>query len=438
MNIVLVGLNHRTASVDLREQMILSGCSLRMALDEIQLLRDSVSPAGVSESVILSTCNRLEVYGVGEDADAVSDALRGFLSRLQNIPRSTLEPHLYTLVDEAAVNHLLRVAAGLDSMILGEPQILGQVTTAFETARGSGVSGPVLSHLFTQAAHAGKRARTETAISQRTTSISHAAALLVSGQTSDFAGKRMLVIGAGEMAELAAKALHAHGAKHIAILNRTYPRAQRLAAEVGGEARGWNELHDALVEADAVITATGAPHIILYPQEVSRALSERQDRPLLLVDIAVPRDVDEAVAALPGVTCHDIDDLQHVVDDNLAQRQACIPAAEAIVSEETQKFMTWLNGRAVVPVIVSLRRQMEAVAEAEVQQALGRLEGLDANSEAVINRLAHRIVNKLLHEPTVRLKEHAASGDGIEYARAVRQLFALEDHNGAEGVSLDD
>ena len=428
MTIVLVGLNHRTAPVELREKLYLSECGLRMALDELNQNRPQIQPGGaLHESVILSTCNRMEIYGTGEDASAVAATITHYLSQLQGIPDAVLAPHLYMLQGDDAVEHLLHVAAGLDSMILGEPQILGQINAAFTEAREAGTTGPVLNHLFPQAIHAGKRAHSETEISRRTTSTSNAAALLVKEQVDDLAGARVLVVGAGEMAKLATGALAAQGAGHIEIINRTYARAQALATQIAGHVRPWPELHDALAEADAVISATGAPHIVLYEPQVRRAMHDRADHPLVVVDIAVPRDVEESVGDVPGVRRYDIDDLQHVVDENLAQRQSAIPAVEAIITDETQKFLHWLNSRRVVPVIVDLRGRMEAMARDEIEQALNKLGDLDEHDREVINQLVHRVLNKVLHEPTVRLKEQAANGNGYVYADAVRELFALEE-----------
>jgi glutamyl-tRNA reductase len=398
VSIILVGLNHRTAPVELREQLALSGCALHMALEEL-----SVAAPCIHEHIILSTCNRLEIYAVVNSDPEGWATIEKFLCEVQNIQRETLHPHLYFMSSEAAVTHLMRVAAGLDSMVLGEPQILGQVTQALADAQSVGSVGAVLSHLFTQAIHAGKRARSETAISRHTTSVSYAAALLISDRLGGLRDRRVLVIGAGEMAVLAAKALAAHGAAGMRFVNRTFTRAEALAQQFGGEALSWYHLHDALAWADVVISATGAPHTVLYQRDIEPALAERGGQPLLIVDIAVPRDVEEAVGQLEGVERCDIDALQAAVDSNMAQRQAAVPQVEAILEVEQANFQHWLYSRQVAPVITELQRWARQIAEVEAALAVNRLGADERHLEPIITKMAHRLVNKLLHEPTVRL-----------------------------------
>lgn len=417
MSIILVGLNHNTAPVELREQFYYSEQRLQNALTTL-CNPLAASASRLSEGVILSTCNRFEIYGVAADARSGFDLLTEFLAPAQ-------PDHLYHLQDEDVFEHLMRVAAGLDSMILGEPQILGQVADSLTHAQRVSAAGAALSHLFAQAIHAGKRARTETPISRHTTSVSHAAAQLACETVEDVAQARVLLVGAGEMSELAGRALRAHGVAQIGVVNRTFPKAESLAEHFGGCAFGWNQLWDALTWADVVITATSAPHIIVYAEDVARTLPGRADRPLTFIDVAVPRNTDDAVGKLPGVTCHNIDALRATVDANLAQRRAAVSAVEAIIAEELGVFCEWLASRQVVPVIVDLRRKAENIVSAELEHALNRLDGLDAHDQQIVTQLAQRIVNKLLHDPTVFLKAHAGSSDGYEYAHAVRELFAL-------------
>jgi glutamyl-tRNA reductase len=420
MTIFLIGLNHHTAPVEVREQVALTGDGLRLALKELQ-----AGERPPIEGVILSTCNRLEIYALADpDGPQVID---NFLTRMYGIDPADLRPHLYTKSDRAAINHLMRVAAGLESMILGEPQILGQVTQAHVKARSTGAAGPILLRLFTQAVHAGKRAHTETDISRYTTSVSHAAVLLAKEKLGDLVGVKALIIGAGEIAEQAAHALHAHGTASITCISRTYSHAEALASQVGGRAFNWVYLPEGLSEADVVISATGAPHSVIHVSNVVHVLPEREGRPLLLIDIAVPRDVDQEVGELPGVDLHDIDDLQAVLDDNLAQRQAAIPQVEAIVNEEVTAFEDWLRCQEVVPTIVELRQKAEEMAQAEVERTLRRLDGLSDDEQAAINQLASRIVNKLLHEPTTRLKAQATNGNRLVYSHTVRDLFGLDE-----------
>jgi glutamyl-tRNA reductase len=437
MHVILVGLNHRTAAVDIREQMALEGCALRLGLGELAVVRRRPaigSDAGpqkpyLSEAVILSTCNRLEVYAIvhGQPGEGWQ-AIEHFLSGLQGVPLEQLRPHLYYLEGHEVVVHLTRVATGLDSMILGEPQILGQVSAALTEAQNAGTAGPLLSHLFDQATHAGKRARAETAIGRYTTSVSHAAARLVADKVHDLSRVDVLVIGAGEMAELAAQALVAHGARRLSFVNRTFSRAQRMARQFSGLAFNWYHLPEALSAADVVVTATGAPHIIIHEDDVGQVLPARGGRPLIFVDIAVPRDVEQQVGRLPGVSRYDIDHLQSAVDANLAQRQAAVPEVEAIIDEEAQRFALWLQGRQVLPVLVELRRRASEIAEEELERNFHRLEEAQPVCHEMVAQVVHRVVNKLLHEPTVRLKASAAEGNGVEYAHVLRELFNLQAH----------
>jgi glutamyl-tRNA reductase len=409
VSIILVGLDHRTAPLDLRERLALSGDALRAALDDLRACPNAL----VQEAAILSTCNRLEVYA--EAAPGAVDAVLAVVAHAGGLAPDALRPHLRVLHDEAAVSHLLRVASGIESVILGETQVLGQVSDAHEAARSAGASGAVLSHLFAQAVHTGKRARAETEISRHTTSVSQAAANLAAGHT------RVLVVGAGEMATLAALALAASGQHEITIVNRTYSRATTLARQVGGRALDWLQLGSALAWADAVIAAVTAPRPVLRPAD----LGDRT-QPLLLLDLGLPRNVDPAAAACPGVTLYTLDDLQALVTPNRAHRSAAVPQVEAIVTEEAAAFMEWLHSRAVVPVITDLQRWARGLAETEIAQALNRLDAPDPRTEQVITRMAHRLVGKLLHEPTVKLKAHAGEGDGLAYADTLRELFGLD------------
>lgn len=420
--IVAVGLNYRTASVEIREKLTLSGCALPIALEELS------SDVDISEAVILSTCNRLELYGATQRPDDAIAALERFLSGLQNIPLDELKAHLYTYQSDDAIRHLMQVACGLDSMILGESQILGQVTQAFEDAHSAHMTGPILSHLFAQAIHAGKRARSETAISRYTTSVSHTGVQLVLERLNDEGIDKasILVIGAGEMATLAAQALNRFAIDGLTFINRTYTRAQTLARDFGGSALTWYQLEEALVAADAVICATGAPHTVLYRREVEASLAKRDGHPLTIMDIAVPRDVEDTVRDLPGVHYFDIDDLQSVVDTNIGLRQEAIPEVEAIIEYEMTRFSEWHRSRQVTPVIKTLREWGQSIADDELEHTLSRLSDADERTRRVIRQMAHRLVNRLLHEPTSRLRSQANEGNGYAYAHAVRELFSLD------------
>jgi glutamyl-tRNA reductase len=433
VSLILVGLNHHTAPVALREQLSLSGCALDLALNDLNAIKSGTErpnghapSGGIHESVILSTCNRLEVYAVTGDVAAGFAVIEGFLTGLQGLALEGLHPHLYLLQERDAVEHLMRVASGLDSMILGEPQILGQVAQALSRAQAAGAASLVLSQLFARAVHMGKRARSETAISRHTTSVSHAAARLARDVFGDLCGARVLIVGAGETAELVATALVDEGARHIICINRTYERAERLARRFEGRVYHWGYLADALAEADVIVTATGAPHTVIYRDDVAQVLPRRDGKPLVIVDVAVPRDVEPEVGELPGVFRYDIDHLQDAVDANRAQREAVVPQVESIVHQETDDFFCWLRGRQVVPVLIELRNRAQTVAQSEVDHVLRRLDHPDPRTEQLMALLAHRIVGKLLHEPTVRLKAEAANGNGVVYADVLCELFALE------------
>jgi glutamyl-tRNA reductase len=438
MPIILVGLNHRTAPVHVREQVALKDAGLQAALKALVAtgrpgtVATSHHPA--PEAVIVSTCNRLELYMVAEDRETTWAAF----DRCMADRTMGLRSHVYMLEGRAAVSHLLRVASGLDSLVLGESQILGQVAQALEQAQAARTVGSILTHLFAQAVHTGKRARNETRIERHTTSVSHAAALLAQSEVGELGTVRTVVVGAGEVAELAGRALRMRGARDLAWINRTDARAEALARTVGGRPFRWSQLDEALRWTDVIITATGAPAAVIHADQVAGLLSTRGARPLLFIDLALPRDVDEAVERLPGVKRYDLDDLNAILDINMAERRAAVPDVEAIIDAELDAFFGWLDSRHVVPVIVELRRKVHQLARAEVARAAGRLDGEDQRSHELIERVAERIVNKLLHDPTERLKTHAANGNGNAYAQAIRDLFALDespDLPGRTGVS---
>jgi glutamyl-tRNA reductase len=428
MSIFLVGLNHRTAPVALREQFSLAECGVGRALHN---LRGAASEIGVflNESVIISTCNRLEVYAAAPDVESGSNAIDHFLAQIQGRPVDSLRPHLYRMHGIDAIEQLMRVACGLDSMILGEHQVLGQVASALTEAQSARSVGPVLSRLFEQAVHAGKRARTETTLSRQTTSISHAAVKLAQNELGSLEEVEVLIIGAGEMADLAARALMMRGVQKLTFINRTYTHAADLADSNQGKVAGWNQLTEMLKSADVVVTATGAPHTVLHTAEIAPLLLTRTRPRLLIMDIAVPRDVEESVGDLPDVKLFDIDDLLAALDENLAQRQAQVPLVEAIIAEEQRSFVDWMHSREVVPLISDLHQQALTLVNSEMERALRKLDHLAPEDKEVVRQLGYRIASKLLHEPTVRLKAAAADGRGISYADAIRELFALEAHN---------
>jgi glutamyl-tRNA reductase len=410
MTLTLVGLSHRGTPVAVRERAF-------VPLPQAAELAASLADAG--ESVCLSTCNRTELYVVGEEGERRALAV---LESISGLAGDELRAVVYRLRDEAAALHLFRVAAGLDSLVPGEGEILGQVRAAFE----AGTTGPVLDRLFRQALHAGKKVRAETAIAESPASVSSAAAALAQQVFGRLDECRVLLVGAGHVAELAARSLAARGASIAYVANRSPHRAAELASSFAGEGIGLDRAVAVLGEIDVVVSSTGSPGWVLGHDEVEAALHARKGRPLFLIDLAVPRDLDPAIHELGACYLYDIDDLESVVASSLAGRRREAARAEAIVAEEAESFREWQASREVVPAIASLRAWAEEVRAAELARVRGRL-GLSASQEEAVESITAQIVNKLLHPPTVRLKEAAAGADGGGYAQVVRHLFDLRD-----------
>jgi glutamyl-tRNA reductase len=406
MSVVLVGISHHQAPVELRERAALDRERAR------ELARRLAGDRG--EAVCLSTCNRTELYladDTGDDAERKAEAA---LLALEE----ELGPSLYRLRDEAAALHLFRVAAGLDSMVPGEGEILGQVRAAHDL----GATGPILDRLFRDALHAGKKARTETAIGESPASVSSAAAALAEQVFEDLAGRSVLVIGAGEAGELAIKSLVARGAKIAFVANRTAERAEALTQRYGGEPLSLAAVAGSLEHVDVVLSSTSASDWTLTREDVERTLSTRRGRPLFLIDLAVPRDLDPAIHDLDGCYLYDIDDLEAVVAETLAGRRREAERAETIVAAEAERFREWQASLDVVPAIASLRAHAEEIREAELDRA--KLSGAERRAAESVTAA---VLNKLLHLPTIRMKQAAAAADGVIYADAVRHLFGLED-----------
>ena len=434
MNILAIGLNHKTASVEVRERLAFSGSRLRQALSalaECCARQDGT----LREGVILSTCNRTEIYALAEDAARGREHLLRFLSEQEGLPPAGFESPLYTCEDEQAVNHLFSVAAGIDSMIVGENEILGQVREAYGLASASKAIGPVLARLFRKSITVGKRARTETTIGRDAISVSYAAVELAKKIFQDLGSCRALVVGAGETSELTLKNLTENGIGEVSVINRTRRRAEAIASQCGGRVLGFGRIAQALCSADIVISSTAAPHPVIRAQAVERAMALRQQRPLLLVDIAVPRDVDPEVGRIENVHLYDIDDLEKVVEVNLERRRREIPKVKAIIHKEQADFMAWFRALEVLPTITSLKGRAEEIRLAELQKALRRLGPLPEQQRSIVEALSLGIVNKLLHPPIVNLKGRASGQDGRLYAMAIRQLFALEDPQGQDRQS---
>ncbi len=422
MSLLLVGTSYQRAPVELRELLAYDPGLRREALGRL-------GSTG-SEAAVLSTCNRTEVYGVSAEPAELEERIYGELADLSGLSHSELSPALYSVSDEAAALHLFRVAAGLDSMVPGEAQILGQVREAYEAARETDTTGATLHRLFRQALRVGKRVRTETAIGENPASVSSAAAQLAERVFENLAGRRILLLGAGKTADLTAANLISRGVGEIVVANRTPERAEALARRFDGRAVGLDAVEAELVRADVVVASTGSQALVVTAAQVERAMKARRGRPIFFIDIAVPRDVDPAVIELEGCYLYDIDDLERVVAESVAGRREEAVRAEAIVSEEANAFRAWQLSLDVVPAISSLRARAESIRREELRRAEGRLAPLSPSQRQAVEALTSQIVAKLLHQPTVRMKEAAAGAEGVLYADAVRHLFGLGDDAG--------
>ena len=410
MTLTLVGLSHQATPIAVRERAF-------VPIPEATELARALAVEG--EAACLSTCNRTELYLVGDGAERRAlDAL----GALSGLAEEELRRVVYRLADEAAALHLFRVAAGLDSMVPGEGEILGQVRTAFEAA----AAGPVLDRVFRQALHAGKKVRAETAIAESPASVSAAAAALAQQVFGALDGCRVMLVGAGHVAELAARSLAARGARIALVANRSPERAKVLAGRYGGAGISLEEAPERLGEIDVLVSSTGSPARAFGRGQVEAALRGRKGRPLFLIDLAVPRDLDPAIHNPDACYLYDIDDLESVVAASLAGRRREAARAEAIVAQEVERYVEWQASRDVVPAIASLRAWAEEIRTAELARAHGKL-GLSDSQHAAVESMTAQIVNKLLHPPTVRLKEAAAGASGVSYAEAVRHLFGLGD-----------
>ena len=417
MKLALVGVSHHRAAVELRERVAVE-------LEGAAALARSV--AGDDEAVVLSTCNRTEIYvAAAEDRELEAHATSALLE-LAGERGEEIAPVLYRLADESAALHLFRVAAGLDSLVPGEGEILGQVKSAFE----AGATGPLLDRVFRQALHAGRRARVETAIGESPASVPAAAAALAQQVFDDLHGRRVVLVGAGKMSELTARNLLSRGARIAVVANRTAAHGDELAGRLSARAVDLEGIGAQLRDADVVVASTSAPGFVLTTGTLGGDLRARRGRPLLFVDLAVPRDVDPDLAAFDGCFVYDIDDLEAVVEASLAGRRAEAARAERVVAAEAERFQEWQASLAVVPAIASLRARAEEIRTAELAKAEGRLGRLSESERRLVESVTSQIVNKLLHLPTVRLKQAAAAADGLIYADVVRHLFGLEGEEG--------
>jgi glutamyl-tRNA reductase len=429
MRFQLIGVNHKTAPVEVRERLAIPESRLPEACKKL------AEHPGIDEGMILSTCNRVEILantknGVGAD-------LRGFLQNYFQLDSVELNKHLYEYSEQEAVRHLFRVAASLDSMVVGEPQILGQVKEAYATARAVGAVRAQLDQLVTRAFAVAKRVRTETAVGSSSVSIASVAVDLAKKIFGNLQGKHVYLVGAGKMSELAARHLMAHGCASIFVANRTYDRAVSLAYKFKGHAIHFEDLHNTCDRADIVITSTGAPHAIFRREHGEMFLSRRKNRPMFFIDIAVPRDVDPAMNKLDGIFVYDIDDLQQAVASHVADRRKEAERAEAIVTMEVERFQARIQTLDVVPTIVSLQDHLETIRQAEIDRVRGRLGPLSPDQEMAVEALTRGIVNKIMHTPISTLKSAAREPEATTVIDLVRRLFNLQEKRAAKSGSGD-
>jgi glutamyl-tRNA reductase len=418
VSVVVVGLNQRTVPLELLERMTVNDTRLPKALSDL------LGRENITEAVVLSTCMRTEVYAVAERYHGAVQDVRNFLSELSFRAPEEFADHLYTFHDDLAVAHLFRVASGLDSAVLGEGEVLGQVKTAWQHAMNEGAAGPLLSGVFRHAIEVGKRARAETGIARGTTSMSQAAVEMASRQLGSLDDRRILVLGAGDMGEGMVAALASSGAGEILIANRSATKAGALARKVGGRSVALGALVGALTDVDVLLTSTGSAEVLVEADDLVAVMAARDGRPLLVVDIAVPRDVDSAAGDIDGVTLLDIDDLAAFAAAGVEGRRQEVARVEQIIGAEVERHLAATLARQAAPLVAALHERAETVRRGELDRVAARLTQEQA---AAVDAVTRAVINKLLHEPTVRLKDAAGSPRGERLADALRDLFDLED-----------
>ncbi len=421
MSVIVVGVNHKTAPVEIRERLSFSEQSLPQSYE---LLLESPVIQGC---VIVSTCNRTEIYAHTAEVEAGAETVLKLLQNKSGVDPVLIKKYTYLLSNNKAVRHLFRVTSGLDSMLLGETQILGQVRTAYQHAHNNAATDKLINVLFKQAIEVGKRARTETGIDQNAVSVSYAAVEMARQIFGELKGRSVLIIGAGKMSELTAKHLVSNGVSGVIVSNRSYERAVELARQFGGQAVKFDDLYRHLGEADIVISCTAATHYVIRAAGVKEVIRQNPGKKIMMIDIAVPRDIEPDVRLLPGVSLYDIDALQNVVDNNLMERKRAAMQAEVIIEEEVNEFARWQRTQYVIPTITALKRRGEEIKQKELTKAFNKLGELSAHDRKVISSLANSVINQLLHGPVTQLKELALTEKGPLYNEAVKELFRLEE-----------
>src|SRR5216117_1560158 len=416
MQLALVGLSHKTAPVEIRERLAFDGDALRTALTSL------VGREQVSEAIILSTCNRVEVVAESPDERLI----REFLCEFHRVPHESISKHLYSFRNADVVRHVFRVASSLDSMMIGEPQILGQVKDAYRIATDAGAVGMHLSALMNRAFAVAKKVRSETGISQSAVSVSYAAVELARKIFGDLSGKGVMIIGASKMGELAAKHLKRAGVSSVLVTNRTFERAVELAQVFEGAAVPFEHFTDHMDHADIVISSTGAPHFIITKTLAEQVIHRRNNKPMFFIDIAVPRDIDPTVNEIDNAFLYDIDDLQQVIDANLKERMKEASRAEEIIDAEVQMFCKKMQSREVVPTIVQLRDSLEKLRRDEIERNRRHLKDLSPEQQAAVDHITKSMVNKILHPPIEHLKQMANDPHGPDLTDLIRKLFNIK------------
>ena len=421
VNLILVGVNHKTTPVEIREKLAFTKGKIEESVNHLFNFPDII------EHTILSTCNRVEIYARANSQDSAIKSIKQFICDFHQLSLVELEDHFYSYSNKEAVEHLFRVSSSLDSMILGEAQILGQVKEAYSLARDLRSTGLVLNQLFEKAFSIAKKVREETGIAERSVSISSAAVELAQKIFDDLENHTVMLVGTGEMAELAAKHLISYGVKTIYVTSRTYERAANLARTLNGSALDFEAFKNELHRADIVITSTSAPNFIIKKEIVEKAIRERKNKPIFFIDIAVPRDIEPDVNDLENVYLYDIDDLQVVVSANIKEREKEAKNAMNFISQEVTKFNNWVGALDAVPTIVEIRKKAENIRKQEIEKTLKKISHLSEDDKQLLRQMSSSMINKILHKPTIKLKQKTQSEDGHVYLKAIRHLFHLDD-----------
>ena len=420
-NLILVGVNHKTTPVEIREKLAFTKGKIEESVDRLLNFPDII------EHTILSTCNRVEIYARANGQNSAIQSIKQFICDFHGLSAVQLEEHFYSYSNEAAIEHLFRVSSSLDSMILGEAQILGQVKDAYSLAKDLRSTGLVLNQLFEKAFSIAKKVREETGIAERSVSISSAAVELAQKIFDDLENYTVMLVGTGEMAELSAKHLISYGVKTVYVTSRTYERAANLARTLNGSALDFEAFKNELYRADIVITSTSASRFIITKDMVEKAIHERKNKPIFFIDIAVPRDIEPDVNDLENVYLYDIDDLHVVVSANMKEREKESENAMHLISQEVNKFNNWLGTLDAVPTIVEIRKRVENIGNQEMERTLKKIPHLSEEDKEIIYQMKNSMINKILHKPTIKLKQKTQSEDGHVYLKAIRHLFHLDD-----------